>query len=279
MLLFNSIKLNKFLLNKNICGKWFHSTANNKITQTSCSAINQKNIAADQTNSILNQLNDKIPEFHFKNKWPDNVKIEFTRDMILFEEFINESEEHMLYEEAEKSLRRTPYEYNHWDDAIHGYREMEKRNWLPESQMIINRIMHRAFVGTASPLVHILDLAQDGIIKPHVDSSRYCGNIIAGLSLLSNCIMRLIRVDETAYQQGKDSTDIPNPAATNASQPKTKPEHDYSVDILLKRRSLYIMKDSARYKFTHEVLPSNVPFKDQEIEKNRRISIICRNEP
>lgn len=225
----------------------------------------------------MKPINDHSHSFDFKNEWPISVKSEIQRDMILIEDFINESEEHMLYEEAEKSLRRTPYEYNHWDDAIHGYREMEKRNWLPERQMIINRIVHRAFDGGASPLVHILDLAPDGIIKPHVDSSRYCGNVIAGLSLLSNCIMRLIRVDETVYYQRKENTDASTP--TPPSTPKSTPKYDYLVDVLLKRRSLYIMKDSARYNFTHEVLASNVSFKGQEIEKNRRISIVCRNDP
>lgn len=63
--------------------------------------------------------------------------------------------------------------------------------------------------------IHILDLHKDGYIKPHVDSVRFCGNIIAGLSLLSDSIMRF-----------KHETD------------QTKPV----VNVLLKRRSLYILK-------------------------------------
>ena len=54
----------------------------------------------------------------------------------------------------------------------------------------------------------------------------------------------------------------------------------YSVKVLLKRYSLYIMAHSARYNFTHEILKNEESFiKNQKIEKNRRISIICRNEP
>lgn len=53
-----------------------------------------------------------------------------------------------------------------------------------------------------------------------------------------------------------------------------------NADILLKRRSLYIMKDSARFDYTHEILSNdNSVFKDQKVFKDRRISVICRNEP
>lgn len=278
MVLFNQLKLNIILkqLNNNSSHlknckfliKCLHTSNQQK--------INQKNIATEQ---LVNPANIHTEVFDFKNNWPTDVKNEFLRDMVIIEGFINESEEHILYEEAHKSIKRTPYEYAHWDDAIHGYREMEKQNWLPECQIIINRIVHRAFVGNVQPQVHILDLAQNGIIKPHVDSSRYCGNIIAGLSLLSNCIMRLKRVDENKYYQGKEGVMEPCQPNMTAEQTKVHPEFDYSVDILLNRRSLYIMKDTARYKFTHEILPSDSSFKDREIEKNRRISIICRNEP
>lgn len=51
-------------------------------------------------------------------------------------------------------------------------------------------------------------------------------------------------------------------------------------DVLLKRRSLYIMTGVARYDFTHEVLKNEESFfKGQKVEKARRISVMCRNEP
>ncbi len=62
--------------------------------------------------------------------------------------------------------------------------------------------------------VHILDIHKDGYIKPHVDSVRFCGNTIAGLSLLSDSIMRFKNVNnESLY-----------------------------ANVLLKRRSLYIIR-------------------------------------
>lgn len=52
------------------------------------------------------------------------------------------------------------------------------------------------------------------------------------------------------------------------------------ADVLLKRRSLYIMKGEARFDYTHEILSNeNSHFKGAKIEKDRRISVICRNEP
>lgn len=52
------------------------------------------------------------------------------------------------------------------------------------------------------------------------------------------------------------------------------------ADVLLKRRSLYIMTGSARYDYTHEVLKNEESFfKGEEVIKKRRISVMCRNEP
>lgn len=233
---------------------------------------------SSKTQTDLAQLNDKNRLFDFNEKWPSDVKNEFERDMIVIEDFISEEEEEHLYAETKKTMKKMRYQYDHWDDAIHGYREMEKTNWWPENEKIFERVRLKAFVANVLPHVHILDLAADGIIKPHVDSSRYCGTTIAGLSLLTDCIMRLKRVDENQYKQIKEGDD--NNRTTNQSKlnNQEKSQFNYFVDVLLKRRSLYIMKDSARYKFSHEVLASNSKFMGNEVVKDRRISIICRNQ-
>lgn len=52
------------------------------------------------------------------------------------------------------------------------------------------------------------------------------------------------------------------------------------ADVLLQRRSLYIMTGTARYDYTHEILKNEESFfKEEKVVKNRRISVICRNEP
>lgn len=58
--------------------------------------------------------------------------------------------------------------------AIHGYRETEWRKWSENNSKILDRVRKEAFPSnmTQLSLVHILDLAPEGWIKPHVDSVR-----------------------------------------------------------------------------------------------------------
>ncbi|CAL7942302.1 unnamed protein product [Xylocopa violacea] len=151
-------------------------------------------------------------------------------------------------------MRRLRYEQSHWDDAIHSYRETERSKWNEKNKKIINKIQQTAFPKGMSqiPLIHVLDLAPDGWIKPHVDSVKFCGEIIAGLSLLTDSVMRLQMIDnKTLYK-----------------------------DFLLSRRSLYIMSGAARYNYNHEILKNEKSyFEGQHIPKGRRISVICRSQP
>jgi alkylated DNA repair protein alkB family protein 7 len=59
--------------------------------------------------------------------------------------------------------------------AIVGFRETERKNWNQLNSKVIQRLQETAFdpKGTRLlPYVHVLDLADDGFIKPHIDSSR-----------------------------------------------------------------------------------------------------------
>lgn len=197
--------------------------------------------------------------------------------MVIHTDFITEAEEQHFIEELEPYLKRMRYEFDHWDDAIHGFRETERKNWYPDNKAVINRIRDIAFSGEILPHIHVLDLADKGVIKPHVDSTRYCGTTISGISLLSNSVMRLVRVDERKYNQTNQQDDYRSIKPPKLSDEKT---YNYYADVLLMRRSLYIMKNSARYNFTHEILGNeNSFFKQEKIDKTRRISIICRNNP
>nr|XP_053639416.1 uncharacterized protein LOC128693669 isoform X1 [Cherax quadricarinatus] len=97
-------------------------------------------------------------------------------------------------------------------------------------------------------------------VEPHLRRLKYqfdhwddfCGSIICGLCLLSDAVMRLVHV------QNKDQV----------------------VDIFLQRRSLYVMKDECRYKYSHEVLGEKESyFGAIPVPRERRISVICRNYP
>uniref|UniRef100_A0A914QJ91 Uncharacterized protein n=1 Tax=Panagrolaimus davidi TaxID=227884 RepID=A0A914QJ91_9BILA len=54
----------------------------------------------------------------------------------------------------------------------------------------------------------------------------------------------------------------------------------YIVDLLLKRRSLYKLNGIGRYDFTHEILDQKESnFNGIEVQKDCRISVICRDMP
>uniref|UniRef100_A0A2M3ZBG2 Putative alpha-ketoglutarate-dependent dioxygenase alkb protein 7 mitochondrial n=1 Tax=Anopheles braziliensis TaxID=58242 RepID=A0A2M3ZBG2_9DIPT len=224
-------------------------------------------VREQQQNQLHTKAASECVSFH--GQWPADEQKQFCHDMLVVQQFLDETEENGLLSEIEPYLKRLRYEFDHWDDAIHGYRETERKHWQPNNRAIIDRIIAIAFDGVAMPYVHVLDLAGTGVIKPHVDSVRYCGNIIAGVSLLSDSVMRLVRTNDE--EQTNDEY----------RQIFAKQQHmKYWADVLLPRRSLYVMRDTARYKFTHEILASNESqFRQRPVSRSRRISIICRNEP
>ncbi|XP_012216995.1 alpha-ketoglutarate-dependent dioxygenase alkB homolog 7, mitochondrial [Linepithema humile] len=189
------------------------------------------------------------------NKSANDWKLELHNTMKVYPNFISETEEDSLVQEIDPYMKRLRYEYSHWDNAIHGYRETEWKKWSQDSSQILDRVRRKAFSSemTQLSLVHILDLAPEGWIKPHIDSVRFCGGIIAGLSLLTDSVMRLAM--EGCEKECNDC-------------------------FLLPRRSLYIMSGVARYKYNHEILKSEESyFEGQHVPKSRRISVICRIEP
>lgn len=197
----------------------------------------------------------RVPEYlHFHQETSVETQDAVSSSFVVLRDFVTEEEEETLLREVEPHLKRLHYEHDHWDDAIHGFRETERSKWGKASSKILARLQEYAFPnqGEKLALMHILDLAKTGVIKPHVDSIRFCGNTICGLCLLSDAVMRLVNVE--------DKTQV--------------------VDIMLWRRSLYLMKDAARYNYTHEVLGEKEShFGSVPVPRERRISIMCRNYP
>ena len=118
------------------------------------------------------------------------------------------------------NFRKYQYERNHQDRAIHNFREIERRLWSPESLKILNRIRETVFLpeDELMPATHVLDIDSNGEILPHVDNVKFVGRALAGLSLLSDAVMRFEKCE-------------------------TKNE---VFDIFLPRRSLYIMENDFR---------------------------------
>ncbi|EHB16419.1 Alkylated DNA repair protein alkB-like protein 7, partial [Heterocephalus glaber] len=167
---------------------------------------------------------------------------------------LSKDEEETLSRELEPQLRRRRYEYDHWDAAIHGFRETEKSRWSEAGHTILQRVQAAAFRPGQTLLspIHVLDLEPRGYIKPHVDSVKFCGATIAGLSLLSPSVMRLVHTQEPGQW----------------------------LELLLEPGSLYILRDSARYDFSHEILRGEESFfGERQVPRGRRISVICRSVP
>lgn len=203
--------------------------------------------------SSVNQQNSRNPLDYIWGTDSNVINI-VNEHFKLHENFITEHEEENLLKEIEPIFKRRRYQFDHWDGAIQGYKETEKEEWNEENRKILQRLHKFSFPVECPPtkLVHVLDLSKTGFIKPHVDSIKFCGSIIAGISLLSSSVMRL------AMEENKN----------------------VYVDVLLRRRSLYVMSGLVRYQFTHEILKgSDSFFNGVPIPRDRRISVICRNEP
>jgi len=192
---------------------------------------------------------------HNEHAWPSELITRFRDDCRIVDDYINETDERRLYDEIEPRMRRLRYDETHTDDAIYMYREAERNQWSSECALIIDRMKHDCFPTHANHIthVHILDLHKDGYIRPHIDSIRYCGDIIAGISLLSDAVMRL-------KHRADDDNRI--------------------VDLLLTRRSLYLLTGVVRHEFTHQILAeTESTFDGRRVPRDRRISIICRDMP
>uniref|UniRef100_A0A8V5GRY6 Uncharacterized protein n=1 Tax=Melopsittacus undulatus TaxID=13146 RepID=A0A8V5GRY6_MELUD len=139
--------------------------------------------------------------------------------------------------------------------AICGYRETERALRGGAGRALLLRVADAAFPPPArppQPLVHVLDLQPRGHVRPHVDSVKFCGCTIAGVSLLSPSVLRLVC----------------------CRQPQDR------MDLLLEPGSLYVLRGAARYEFTHEILPDAESwFGERRVPRGRRISIIYRNSP
>jgi len=186
-------------------------------------------------------------------KWNVDILKSLQISFKIIPDFINEEEELSLFKEVEPHLKRLVYEKDHWDEAIIGFRETEKKHWNKMNEKLIEKLRQNAFKPDVKhlPYVHVLDLAEEGHIKPHIDSSRFCGNTVAVLSLLSDSVLKLV------HDQMKE----------------------YSVKYLVPRRSLYVMTDSSRYDYTHEILSNDISaINGSKVHKSRRISVVCRNE-
>mmetsp|Transcript_11683 Transcript_11683/g.17559 ORF Transcript_11683/g.17559 Transcript_11683/m.17559 type:complete len:217 (+) Transcript_11683:17-667(+) len=190
----------------------------------------------------------------------------FTADLQVIPEVLSLSNESTLVKYFTEILKRKKYEGNHWDDVISQYKEMElQKSSLPVEVENILSVLRNKIIDSQKksddPCIgnflepHVIDLSKSGHIAPHVDSVKFSGDLIAGVSLFSLRTMILM-----------PSNGLGDP-----------------ILLPLAPRSLYILRRRYRYEYTHEIIGPDTIKKWPNISEiqhltfDRRISVIFRN--
>uniref|UniRef100_A0A7S4SMI8 Alpha-ketoglutarate-dependent dioxygenase AlkB-like domain-containing protein n=1 Tax=Ditylum brightwellii TaxID=49249 RepID=A0A7S4SMI8_9STRA len=244
----------------------------------------QRTSSSTTTNNII-QPN---PSYVNLSHAPTSYLTSSSAPAVVYNSFLSKSECNALVLDITSKMKRRRYEKGHWDAVITTYKEVELRiphdfhgteeerivsscDLSKETIQTIQRVRHHLelhhFFNSASPddkvgwlPSHAIDLAKHGELTAHVDSVKFSGGIVAGLSLLSSSIMRL-------------------------RPEKEKKEEEGYIDLWLEQGSLYVLSGVARYEYTHELLPSGSIFtklggmeeEEIQVERDRRLSVIFRD--
>ncbi|KAJ1425053.1 hypothetical protein B484DRAFT_480399 [Ochromonadaceae sp. CCMP2298] len=154
-------------------------------------------------------------------------------NLILLEDAIDADAERTLSAFLEPLLSRKRYEGNHWDDVIQLYKEVELSNYkVPDDVRDIlasvQRTIERRLGGEIHFLSpHVIDLAPEGFIGPHIDSIKFSGGLICGLSLGTSRVMAL-----TLSQEPSPPSPIPDSKLAEAVREVDIHEVDNRVVML-----------------------------------------------
>lgn len=199
--------------------------------------------------------------------------------------FITEEQEQEIVKECETALRKSKYENGHWDGVIRNYRELQRPTRLlrePFRRFYDEAIkLFPEHSGPPMNFVHILDLHKDGAIGAHVDSIKFGGEVVAGLSLLSTAIMRLcVPLEARGHKIDDDIKNKKNQtqALVNTEKAFEDPPTGEYISLLLPPRSFYVLSGEARYKWAHTVAGGSPEFMGKVYPRDRRISVILRDE-
>lgn len=213
-----------------------------------------------------------------------NAPSNYDNSAVVYPDFLSEEEGQSLVEEVSKRLKRRRFEEGHWDSVISKYREIElatphemgSKSTIaiedaPQYAQTIQRTrgLLKSYVSpqlrnhmTWLPC-HAIDLSKNGRLDAHVDSVKFSGGIVAGISLLSDSIMRL------------------RPAKGEWTDDSSDESLGGHVDLYLPKLSLYCLHGMSRFHYSHELLPSDSVFqlnsKNVQVTRGRRLSIIFRD--
>lgn len=239
----------------------FHKTSKRFLTNTI-------NINPIITRSISTQINHEEinpdPNLINTRNAPSNFN-KSTAVVYHHPSLISQHESEVLLSDIQKRTSRKRYQKGHWDSVISGYKEVELFEDLLSdvSTRVITRIRYfieRKHLSYHTDIkwlpCHAIELKEDGHLKPHVDSVKFSGDVVCGLSLLSPSIMRLKKENENDGRY---------------------------VDLLLSPCSLYVLSGEGRYGYTHELLDSSSEFcsdlgdDSSIVHRLKRISLIFRD--
>ena len=102
------------------------STASCKLCRT-----NVSNYTTSTTPSHLYSFHPNFPEEH---------QLSFLQSFLVLEEVVTKDEEATFMKEMEPHLKRHIYEKDHWDDAIVGFRETERKIFNASNTPLVERI-------------------------------------------------------------------------------------------------------------------------------------------
>lgn len=175
--------------------------------------------------------------------------------------FISDDEHDRLLKDANSFLAKKSFLNDHFDGVITGYREGLMNLSQADNLVELSKRVYNHFPKPSSPLmpsVHFIELQKNGSIGKHVDSIKFSGNVVAGISLQSDCVMHLYPVN-IGSDGGENIHSFP------------------FVDVLIPKKSLYIMSDEARYHWAHSIPSGEPTFLTKSVPRERRISMIFRN--
>jgi alkylated DNA repair dioxygenase AlkB len=217
---------------------------NDKINKKSNDKINKKS-----NDKINKKSNDKTTKINKTNKIKNAINF---NGFSLINDYLTEAEEKKLIDQINDQewvvdyQRRLQY-YNYRNELFEPYDLIPIPYKIPDFlEKIIDKMITDNIVTERPDQIIINEYKPGEGLRPHFDRKDYYKNVIVGISLASGTMMEFYRMPE-----------------------KKK--------IYIPRRSLYIIKDDARYLWKHGIPPRKKDEVDgKEIPRQTRISITFR---
>lgn len=267
----------------------------------------------DENNNDTHHHQQHHQQYQYDMKYVNTIYAPSDFDVssaVVYPNVITNDESNIIIKELISLLKRRRYEKGHWDSVIIKYKEIELIQQQHNNVNTTNEILHDIIYRIRNDILipnhtndnnsnsttnwlpcHVIDLHVDGELNAHVDSIRYSGNIIAGLSFQCHSIMRLRPSIQESQDQQQDQDQEQHDQQQQYGQLIQDHNHNnnnqHYIDLLLPINSLYVLSGMSRYNYTHEILSANDSYQspmitsstanDMKFRNTNRISIIFRD--